>query len=174
MPALLTEAEVAAARANLVGGFALRIDSNQKILGQLSLIGFHGLPLDKPGVWLVELDSARFRDARKPGQRPVQARASLVQVTNLNLTVRASARGDSLVWVTAIDTGRKVITVEGEDRATGICYLINYRHDSRTGEAEVPAPRLYRIALDECVQRRLRFHRYSPATLLFFCCHCFP
>lgn len=71
-------------------------------------MNFHGLPLDKPGVWLVELDSARFRDARKPGQRPVQARASLVQVTNLNLTVRASARGDSLVWVTAIDTGQPV------------------------------------------------------------------
>ena len=33
-----------------------------------------------------------------------------------------------------------LITMVDEDHATGICYLINYRHDSRTGEAEVPAP----------------------------------
>lgn len=33
-----------------------------------------------------------------------------------------------------------VIDVLDDDHATGICYLINYRHDSRTGAAEVPAP----------------------------------
>ncbi len=32
-----------------------------------------------------------------------------------------------------------VVTVEG-DRATGLCYLVNYRHDSETGRAEHPAP----------------------------------
>ncbi|QKI88354.1 M16 family metallopeptidase [Thiomicrorhabdus xiamenensis] len=31
---------------NLVGGFPLRIDSNGKILGYISMIGFYGLPLD--------------------------------------------------------------------------------------------------------------------------------
>lgn len=41
-----TEAEAAAARRNLVDGFALRIDSNKKLLEYLSLIGFYGLPLD--------------------------------------------------------------------------------------------------------------------------------
>jgi uncharacterized protein YfaS (alpha-2-macroglobulin family) len=71
-------------------------------------MNFHGLPLDKPGLWLVELDSPRFRGARKAEHRPVHARASLVQVTNLNLTVRAAARGESLVWVTAIDSGKPV------------------------------------------------------------------
>lgn len=32
-----------------------------------------------------------------------------------------------------------VIDVDG-DTATGLCYLVNYRHDSATGVAELPAP----------------------------------
>lgn len=32
-----------------------------------------------------------------------------------------------------------VIDVDG-DTATGLCYLVNYRHDSETGTAEKPAP----------------------------------
>lgn len=31
------------------------------------------------------------------------------------------------------------ITLDG-DTATGVCYLVNYRHDSETGVAELPAP----------------------------------
>jgi zinc protease len=45
-----TEAELAAAKKNLVGGFPLRIDTNRKVLEQLALIGFYRLPLD----WLDE------------------------------------------------------------------------------------------------------------------------
>jgi len=33
-----------------------------------------------------------------------------------------------------------LIDVIDEDHATGVCYLINYRHDSPTGTAEYPAP----------------------------------
>jgi hypothetical protein len=32
------------------------------------------------------------------------------------------------------------ITLVGPDEATGISYLVNYRHDSPSGVAEVPAP----------------------------------
>jgi zinc protease len=45
-----TEAELAAAKKNLVGGFPLRIDTNRKVLEQLASIGFYGLPLG----WLDE------------------------------------------------------------------------------------------------------------------------
>jgi zinc protease len=41
-----TAEELAAAKKNLVDGQALRIDSNAKLLGYLSLIGFYGLPPD--------------------------------------------------------------------------------------------------------------------------------
>jgi zinc protease len=40
-----TEKELAAAKKNMVDGLALRLDSNAKLLGYLSAIGFYGLPL---------------------------------------------------------------------------------------------------------------------------------
>jgi zinc protease len=40
-----TRKELAAAKKNLVDGFALRMDSNAKLLGYLSAIGFYDLPL---------------------------------------------------------------------------------------------------------------------------------
>ena len=40
-----TEAELTAAKQNITGGFALRIDSNSKIADYLAMIGFYGLPL---------------------------------------------------------------------------------------------------------------------------------
>jgi zinc protease len=41
-----SEEELLAAKQNLVGSFPLRLDSNQKILENVALIGFFGLPLD--------------------------------------------------------------------------------------------------------------------------------
>jgi zinc protease len=41
-----SEAELAQAKNNLIGGFPLRIDSNKKILEYLAVIGFYRLPLD--------------------------------------------------------------------------------------------------------------------------------
>jgi zinc protease len=41
-----SEAELDAAKQNLIGGFPLRLDSNKKILDHLELIGFYRLPLD--------------------------------------------------------------------------------------------------------------------------------
>jgi zinc protease len=41
-----TDAELNAAKKNITGGFPLRINSNSKISGYISVIGFYGLPLD--------------------------------------------------------------------------------------------------------------------------------
>ena len=41
-----SEAELLAAKQNLVGSFPLRLDSNRKILDNVAMIGFYGLPLD--------------------------------------------------------------------------------------------------------------------------------
>jgi zinc protease len=46
-----TEQELAAAKANLVGGFALRLDSNRKLLAQVANIAWNGLPLDYLDTW---------------------------------------------------------------------------------------------------------------------------
>jgi len=45
LPRARTEKELVAAKKNLVDGLALRTDSNAKLLGYLSTIGFYSLPL---------------------------------------------------------------------------------------------------------------------------------
>ncbi len=70
-----TEAEVEAARSNLAGGFALRIDSNGKILGLLSAIGYHGLPLDYLETWAQKIRAVtleQVKDAVRRRIRPEQ------------------------------------------------------------------------------------------------------
>lgn len=41
-----TEEELTAAKDNIINGFALRLDSNRKLLGQVAVIGYYNLPLD--------------------------------------------------------------------------------------------------------------------------------
>ncbi|MFW5431617.1 MAG: M16 family metallopeptidase [Methylophilaceae bacterium] len=41
----VTKKELQAAKDNIIGGFPMRIDSNKKILGYLSMLGFYELPL---------------------------------------------------------------------------------------------------------------------------------
>jgi zinc protease len=41
-----SDAELAQAKSNLIGGFPLRLDSNKKIQEHLAMIGFYRLPLD--------------------------------------------------------------------------------------------------------------------------------
>ena len=61
-----SEAELVQAKANLTGGFPLRIDSNRKILEYLAVIGFYGLPRDYLDTWVDRVkavDVAAVRDA---------------------------------------------------------------------------------------------------------------
>lgn len=52
-----SEADLVQARANLTGGFPLRIDSNKKILDYLTLIGFYRLPLDYLDTWVARVNA---------------------------------------------------------------------------------------------------------------------
>lgn len=52
-----SEAELAQAKSNLMGGFPLRIDSNSKILEFLSTIGFYLLPLDYLDTWVDRVNA---------------------------------------------------------------------------------------------------------------------
>ncbi|WP_350283749.1 pitrilysin family protein [Nitrosomonas sp.] len=63
-----TEEELQAAKQNIVGGFPLRIDSNQKILGYLGVIGFYDLPLTYLEDYVKAVEKvtvAQIRDAFK-------------------------------------------------------------------------------------------------------------
>lgn len=62
----ITEAELKAAKANIIGGFPMRIDSNAKILDYLSVIGFYKLPLnylDKYNENVEKVTTAQVKEA---------------------------------------------------------------------------------------------------------------
>ncbi|TMG79683.1 MAG: insulinase family protein, partial [Betaproteobacteria bacterium] len=66
-----TEAELNAARKSLVGGFPLRIDTNRKVLEQLALIGFYGLPLDWLDAYPARVRSVTLAQIRSAFARRV-------------------------------------------------------------------------------------------------------
>ncbi len=62
----VTEAELKAAKQNIIGGFPLRIDSNSKILDYLAVIGFYKLPLnylDEFNGKVKAVTAAQIKDA---------------------------------------------------------------------------------------------------------------
>ena len=79
-------AELRAAKQNLVGGFALRIDSNRKLLEQVALIGYYRLPL----AWLDDFT----------------ARVEKVSVAEVRAAFARRVRADHLVTV-VVGSGEK-------------------------------------------------------------------
>ncbi len=67
-----TEAELAAAKGNLVGGFALLVDSNQKLLGNVANIAWNGLPLDYLDTWTQQVERVTAADIRAAFARVLQ------------------------------------------------------------------------------------------------------
>jgi zinc protease len=69
----VTEAQLKAAKANLIGGFPMRIDSNKKILDYLAVIGFYKLPtnyLDEYNANIAKVTAAQIKDAFKRRVKP--------------------------------------------------------------------------------------------------------
>ncbi len=64
-----TEAELAAAKANLVGGFSLRIDSNRKLLDNLSTMAWFGLAPDYLDTWRSQVQAVRVADIQAAFRR---------------------------------------------------------------------------------------------------------
>lgn len=60
-----TPQELKAAKDNLTGSFALRIDSNAKVLEYLSLIGFYKLPLDYLDTFRQRVDQVTADEVRR-------------------------------------------------------------------------------------------------------------
>ena len=67
-----TEAELRAAKDNLIGGFALRIDSNRKLLGNVVNIASNGLPLDYLEHWTDRIQALTAAQVRAAMQRKLQ------------------------------------------------------------------------------------------------------
>jgi zinc protease len=67
-----TEAELQAAKSNLVGGFALRIDSNRKLLDNVANIAWNRLPLDYLSNWTQQIERVTAADIQRAMARVLQ------------------------------------------------------------------------------------------------------
>jgi zinc protease len=67
-----TAAELQAAKDNLVGGFALRIDSNRKLLDNVANIAWNNLPLDYLETWTRQVEKVTVDDVRGAFARKLQ------------------------------------------------------------------------------------------------------
>lgn len=67
-----TDAELKAAKDFLVGGFALRIDSNRKLLDNLASIAWHDLPLDYLDTWTKQVERVTAADVKAAFARKLQ------------------------------------------------------------------------------------------------------
>ncbi|MGA7594931.1 MAG: pitrilysin family protein [Gallionella sp.] len=70
-----TEQELLAAKQNIIGGFPLRIDSNRKILGYLSVIGFYDLPLTYLDDFTRNVDKVTVAQVRAAFARHIDPQA---------------------------------------------------------------------------------------------------
>lgn len=71
-----TAEELDAAKKNLTGGFALKLDSNKKIGGQLMSIGFYNLPLDYLDTYQARVDAVTLAQIKDAFQRRIKPDAS--------------------------------------------------------------------------------------------------
>lgn len=67
-----TEAELKAAKDNLIGGFAIRIDNNRKLLDNVANIAAFGLPLDYLDTWTQQVAKVTVADIRAAFARKLQ------------------------------------------------------------------------------------------------------
>ena len=67
-----SESEVQAAKQNLIGSFPLRLDSNRKLLDNVAMIGFYGLPLDYLDRYPENIDRVTVADIQAAFARHVR------------------------------------------------------------------------------------------------------
>ena len=67
-----TAAELKATKGNLIGGFALRIDTNAKLLDNVSNIAWNKLPLDYLETWAKAVEKVTLADVKAAFARKLQ------------------------------------------------------------------------------------------------------
>jgi len=75
-----TEQQLTAAKQNLTGGFALRIESNKKIVNYLSMIGFYDLPLDYLDRFIDNINQVTKEQIKQSFQRRINSEAMVTVI----------------------------------------------------------------------------------------------
>jgi len=65
----ISQKELIAAKDNLTGSFAHRMDSNAKRVGLMSMIGFYGLPLDYLQNWKQHINAVQLNEVKAEAAR---------------------------------------------------------------------------------------------------------
>ena len=76
--------ELKAAKANIIGGFPLGLDSNAKLLANVATIGFYGLPLDYLDTFQDKLRAVSADEVRRAFARYVRPEALAVIVVGIS------------------------------------------------------------------------------------------
>ena len=84
-----TDAELKAAKDFMIGGFALRIDSNRKLVENLANIAWYDLPLDYLDTWTKQVEKVTAADIKAAFARKVQPDRMVTVVVGADV---ASAR----------------------------------------------------------------------------------
>lgn len=79
-----TDAELRAAKDNLIGGFALRIDSNRKLLSNVANIAWNDLPLDYLEHWTKRVEALTASEVRAAMARMLQPERMVTVVVGGN------------------------------------------------------------------------------------------
>jgi zinc protease len=77
-------AELKAAKDNLIGGFALRIDSNAKLLDNVANIAWYRLPLDYLDTWTQAVEKVTLSDIKAAFTRKLQPERMVTVVVGGN------------------------------------------------------------------------------------------
>lgn len=88
-----TPEELAAAKKNITGGFALRIDSNGKIVEYLSVIGFYGLPLDYLDRFVERIEAVTLEDVRAAFRQRLEPERNLTVIVGRGAAQAREAGG---------------------------------------------------------------------------------
>ena len=81
-----TEAELQAAKANMIGGFPLLIDSNRKLLATVANMAWNGLPMDYLDTWTQQVDQLSVADVRAAFSRKLQPQRMVTVVLGAEKT----------------------------------------------------------------------------------------
>lgn len=86
-----TEAELTAAKKNIIGGFPLRIDSNRKIHGYLAMIGFYRLPLSYLDDFVRNVEKVTVADIKDAFARRIDPERMVTVVVGAAETKSAAS-----------------------------------------------------------------------------------
>jgi zinc protease len=87
-----TEAELKAAKDNLIGGFALRLDSNRKLLDNVASIAWNDLPLDYLDTWTKKVQAVTAAEIKAAFQRKLQPQRMVTVVVGGVSAAQQSAK----------------------------------------------------------------------------------